>query len=911
MADPYDPPAGNAVGLTFSSDDYTPPAGNAVPLEFNRGGFVPGDTQYLFPAAVDDGATGQAAIWNYRTIASPSGIPAGGAGAPSVWLRTQWARPAGLVSAAYGHPAIANWNKNLYPAGLLADRFGTPAVENLDRYLHASGFAAGGFGVPTTYNLRRHVAPTGITAALFGTPTLAGGVRTLDQAGRGIAGLAAGHPVVTFRERLVIPVGTDMRAFGTPTMGRHVTLAPEGYEATRFGTAEVRDNSQRLYPAGVDSQQHGAPFIAPRVRTLAQQPLVSPGGIGHLEVRNSRRYLAPFSEVGDWGPFFGNFAPFVANRNRTITTFGHASAKISVTHTIELGGRALRVVGADAAQFGTGMVADAIRSVATLGADTAIFSRWVVVNNAGRVLAPGAISQAAVGLPGIVNTRRYLTWVGGADASAFGTAYADFRVRTVEQILPHKPLYAPMPRVLLKQRFLAPSGIESGGRGVPFVEEKFTRFFPRWVFVEQMGNPTLVNRNRTVTTGGYNHEEYGRPTAYLHTRHVQAEGSAFLALGKPRIADSLQKIAATGMLAFRTGTGARVQLYQPDLPFTRELFVASIAPQAAVGRPALRGNALYPLGIASAMAAGRPTVVSMGISPKGIYLAERDKYGRPTLSFDQRVTASGIEAPDNRQRHRVDPHTIWCTGDTPPQASANHDGGGWRAIDDGNIDAFGRPALRMSGPQALQVHNHFAASASGSPRVELRNRIISPVGIRAFRYGWPFIPGTIHCGPVGSSQGAYGRPSVAHYVDPLAARSLAVDGYSAVRWGSARVELQHRQLLASGFNAASVPGPQRVGPPRRLGVQGFAADLYGIQWISLRIRHLQPAGFDAHANGYSIGDFSRRMRVAVVYPAQRVVTVGTDTAGAGLARIENQARVIRPLNCCCGARFGRPLALTG
>ncbi|HAR06367.1 MAG TPA: hypothetical protein DCR72_12485, partial [Pseudomonas sp.] len=692
---------------------------------------------------------------------------------PTATLMRAYVEPAGHQHAEFGLTQIRNGASGISAPGIAARLvFGTPTLDLHTRYIEPNGFYRGTYGRPKVELYRAYLRPSGFDPSAYGVATLSGGLRTISLGGRGIVAGAAGRPTVTFRERLVNTVGWDARELGMPMLGFHTEIQPEGLDSARFGTTEVRDNSQRTYVTGRRHDEHGEPLIAMRVRTLVQLPTISPGGFGITDFRNHRRYVETYSERGDWGPFFGNFAPYVSNRNRTIATYGHASSRFSLAAAIENAAVPLRPRPLDAADFGDALVAYGIRHLQVGGWDASVLSRWSTIINAARVLRPTSVSgQAMLGLPHLANTRRFVTWAGGADAALFGVAYADYRVRTLAQILPVRPLYVPLPTVFLKQRFVLPSSFGGVQLGMPHAEERFTRFYPRWVFVEQMGNPTLVNRNRSVGSYGYDLAEYGRATVYRYVQEIQVEGAEFMALGRARIADSLQAVKPVGVLVFRIGNGTRVQLYQPDLPYARTLFPGSIVVSVRYGTPKLQGNSIYPYGIESAMRGGTPLVVSMGISPKGIFLPEEEKYGRPLLNFDQYLYPSPIAAPINTQRHRLDPHTIWATEDTPTQASQNHDGSGFRPIDWLRGIGVGRPSLYMAIPLELRTQGS-PMSRMGTPRLDLRRRYVSPVGFNTFRYGWPRLPGTITCIAVGFSIGGIGRPDVARYVDPQQPRAL-------------------------------------------------------------------------------------------------------------------------------------------
>lgn len=837
---------------------------------------------------------------------APLGIDESVVSAPVLSLMRAYIVPQGTNLALFGAATVVNAGLGVKPSGIATQlQFGPAKVALWRRYLAGQGYSNGSYGTPKIELYRNYLKPAGIVGTAWGLPYMAGGLRAVDLAGRASNNFSAGTPTITFRERIVNAVGYDARQFGMPLMGYARQLLVAGLDAARYGATDVWDNTQRGYAQGYDALLAGFPFIAPRVRTLEQRPLVSPGAIGAHELRNRTRYVSVYTEAGTWGPFFSNFYPFVLNRNRTIATFGSVAFRSGLA-TIENKAYPVFPRVLDATRWGAALVADRERYLRPAGLTPSVVSVWPIVFNGARVLAPAGLYAGGIGNQAhLVNTRRFVTWTGGADNQAIGSPFVAPGVRELAVFSPHRPPYVPIPTVIHKQRFLLPPSIPQWNPGVPFVEEKFTRFLPRWPHVEKLGNPTALNRNRAFGTYGYDTAELGIARLILLKAYMPIEGIDFLRMGAVRIADTKQQVRVSGFLAYRTGTGARVLLYQPDLPFARTIDVTSLDAGFKYGSPSFRGNGLYPAGFGKP-AFGSPSMYSNGIAPKGIYLAEKDKYGFPSLNVDQYLKVTGVGAPDiSDDRHRVDHHTIWATTDTPYQAKVNHPGDDYRPVDH-NKNMFGN--AKVTTIELLQAKTSGSNHARyGEPDIMLRIRYIQPAGLRAFRYGWPAIPGDIYTGPIGTVMAGYGRPTVARVAVIEFHRTIKPSGLNAFDTDRAKVELFNRVVLPSGFQASTLPNVQRVGPPLRMTAQGGLMERIGTPWASFRVRRLEPEGFTDEQIDYTVGEFAQRMRVYAYMPPRHLRPIGAAHIAFGWHGAMNRARVIRPMNCCCGLRAGRPV----
>lgn len=846
---------------------------------------------------------------------APLGFAGLSVGVPTLSVMRGYVEPQGTNMLTAGQPVLTNAASNLRPAGI-APRlgFGAAKIELFRRYISVSGFKRDSYGTASLMLWLSQLKPTGFAATRWGTATLSGGVRNI-QLGSGIAAASYGTARLSFRVREIRAEGFDTRRAGIPMMGYQRGIQPAGDDLSRFGVAHAWDNTQTLYAQGFNGASFGTAYIDRHTRSVGVKPMTPDllGGFGVHGIQNIVRILRVGSNDSDWGPFFGNFAPFVANRNRTITTYGVQSSRFGLG-VIENGGRPLLAKGGDLSLHGTAMVAYRIRYLPLGGFDALSVTNWASVVNGARVLAPASIQPLSMSSGAkVVNTRRHIAWFDAQEHTEYGHATVSFGRRELIQFHPSGQPYIPMPKVFLGQQYLFPEGFTRGAHGMAFVYEHFTTFAPRWVHVDKLGTPTVLSRNRTLGHMGRPSDEYGTPALSLYDSYLDVTDSPdFGAVGKPHIADRRRTITqAGGTQMLRMSHGHRVQLYEPDRPYNRTIEPAGAAPPPTTfGRPDLRSNSIYPVGIEPNTRYGRPEVVSFGIMPKGYTLDYTQKFGIPFIVYPRGVSVFGIEPPDIPKEHNLSPNTIWATTDPPPNAARNNGGRGFNPIDSME---FGRPVLRMTGTQWLYPrHGAIPEHARyGTQSIENKLHFIEPRGLNSFRYGWPRIPTTIYSEPVGFDDLQLGRPRIERVVPIQWVREIQSRGLSAAEYGRSVVELQHRTIYPVGYNAMRSDRQLRVGPPLRVYPAGFDAQVIGSgSWASLKIRRLHLEGWESFSSEYAIGEFSKRMRVSVRVekpPYQLLGPQGVNAGAFGQQSVHNHARVIQPLNCCNRDAIGRPV----
>lgn len=903
----YLPPPGDLAALNFTLPDgvteYIPPAGDLVALEFVQGAAPPPSAQYVFPAGAETLAFGDAFARNQHEFISPAGIKQDAYGTPSLRLNTRYVLPSGFTTAAYGVASVVNFFKDVYPVGFASAAYGTPKVENW----------------------RNYISPPGLVATTYGTPAMAGGVRFIDLAGRGIYATLFGAARASYAVNLIIPVGYAATLYGRPTIGYPRPIAPAGFDSSSFGEADVHDNTQRVYATGFDAKSAGEPFLAERVRTVTQSPTAYDGGIGSPTVYNKTREIFPYTDTPEtWGPYFGNFY-YVENRNKTITAYGVMTQAFGLA-TVENGARSVQAQGLNGELYGQAMVAHRIRHLYPDPFDASFLSNWSDIRNAARVIAPPGFDASRVQAPeNVFNTTREIIRTGNFESLEFGRAYVDFRIRGLQQVNGAQPPYVPIPTIALRQQFVVQQGADAARMGVPFVEEKFNIIAPRWVYVDRFGDGFVHNRNVSAMPYGYDQSLYGRAIVANRNTYAPIQGIDFLSIGSHRVSDRRQEIKAVGLNSLRMNTGHRVQLLQPELPFPQHVEPVGFGPPPGdwIGRPDVHSNVLFPDGF-NAARYGDAKVVSMGIMPMGIYLTYEEQWGVPSLNATQYVTAGGIASPMDQEYSaaRLDPYTIWCDRDAPAQAVRNHGNVRFYSIDGklySSIETLDRPfwgnaTVSLKNRRVTQLHDFYDGfgdfSNYGFPVVSMRVRRIEPDGIKSLRMGFPQLPSGVDVQTVGTDFADLGYPDLKILEDPSIPRYLRPAGSVMTQFGQQRVELFNRVIYPQGSEMSILPKVLRVGPPVRAYPLGFDSTMIGAAWASYRIRHIQPEGFDAVLIGYTPGQFNQRMRVyrpALQPVRQYINSVGFFSESFGRASAANKARAIKPLYCCDMSRMGRPV----
>ena len=884
----------------------------------------------------------------------PYGLPPGHLGTPHVQEIIDYPiAPLGGDLSSYGTPAVENVLQAIYPdgiAGIVSEyaavyidqtgliftggfdqaRYGDAAYLRLGQFfveLNGKGIQPGGISGGDVSAAQRWIAADDpIIGTAFGNASLASTIQPPIEV-EDIPPIGFGDVFVGYRVRYIEPQAFDRHILGQPLMGFAREIAPEGLDATQYGPdTEVRDDTLRVSlpgipPPGFETTVVTVEFYTRTIgaETLGEQTGFPRGGLEQHDVRNDWQFVYPYTDTEQtWGPFFGNFN-YVYNRDRTIGVVGFDAAKVS--NAREVRNKAIPLYPAGfAGEIGTAFVADRVRHVEPESvAEFTATSRYTIVLNDARVLGPFGQDQDSYGTPDVRNLNRTVKHVFPAEGEAHGLPFVAYAVREISFFQGIKPLAFPVPEAFNSDQYIEAEGFAPrDATGAHDVNETFNIIAPRYQLDDRYGSPYVYNVTPELGTYGRDDSRYGEPSVRLEFRTVYAAGNVTTLYGRPSLTRGIRYLGATGFRAFTSDRFTRVELGDPGLPTTQTIqaqgFPDVVDLRDLIGRPHIREARIELAGLDQSKYGG-PDVRSNGIAPKGMLLLTAEAFGLPTLYPDQIIDLSGFGMSGYASKsptHRVSPHTIWATFDTPRQAEMNHpESEGWEYMDyagpgdRGDRPFFGQHRVTNEN-RTIYQYSSFQPPTIGTPRTELAQRFIQPEGARPFRYGLPNLLG----GDLGlqafsvKASLEMGSPAVAYYVAPDVTRTLAVEGFAAYRNGANRVQNFHRSMKANGWDADGY-GEAWVSPsPRLIEHSGKKQTKHGLQWASNYIRTLYPKGSDTAAMDYGLGFFDDRMYLHIDWH----VTPGAgDQSAFGAALVDNHTRSVRQHDMPTGA-VGRPAA---
>jgi len=862
-------------------------------------------------------------VENYDRAVSPYGIAPRPVGTPHVQeIVTYPIAPLGINGGAFGSATAYNLTQIVYPdsfEGTVSDygaiyfdqtnkilpgsfdqaTFGANVSVRLGQFfVSAVGVAPEGVGSVTVTHYRRHVTPPALDATQWGAAQLTSTLVYVDV--DSISQSAAGTPTINFRVRHVEPNAFTSLSVGSATLGFHRDIAPAGFDASQFGSSEVHDNSRTVSAVGIPYGTFGTVTVERYVRTLGAHTVGDQSAVQPATIYNLRQYVAPFTDgPATWGPYFGNFN-YIENRNRAIQAYGFNQSKVSIGGFIDNTARVLRAPSiADSSADGASLVAYRIRYLGLDGIEPGGLTRWHVVYNDARVLAPVGTATDSFGTTVAANLNRTVGQFFPYAGPEMGTAFVADAIRTISfyqgipegnvggQTVFNSVQYLPVPTIT--------KGDETGAHAV---YEHFTIIAPRFNFQERTGFPTVRNLTPELGAFGYEQTLFGQTAIRTQYRFVSAEGSRTELFGAHVIKDRTQRSSVFGFKAWAIDRYTRVELDNPYLPYTRTIAAVGFSDiingaDQGIGDHTVRSNVLFAQGIEPKQMPNGHTVDLYGIAVPSIPLDLATQFGFPAFNQTQYAAPQGINAA-SFSRQRLDPHTIWATFFAPAQARDNHDGNDWHFMDyTGSNDGGARPFF--GAPAVTNQHRRIYADDipshlnTGIASVSNRRRWINVTGLYSWKYGVPEIGGGDRgLTAYGYEMGGYGAP-VLTIPEPLN-RTLTAQGTAFAIAGTTTVQNFNRSLLLSGFDAGYVQRPPLVSrAPRYLEPAGPAAGSWGTAYVDFKIRHLYTIGEDAAEVSFSPGSFSDRLRV---HGRKGYAIGGIDFAAIGAPSIAQHHREI-------------------
>ncbi len=922
-------PAGNLLAFNFTHSGNTGPAEDQhiLPLGWGSDAYGPPSVRL---ALVRVGAIGMASAalgtpsvrLNTRYIGlAGRGIAGAMYGRPTV-RTTPSLHPPGFVATAMGAPWVSHYHREVRAGlGTPSTALGNPGIFNLDQYVGVAGLAAGRYGTQqVTHGVRRLILQ-GFTKAAVPAPRVEFKTRLLYPSWKHTE--RVGFPMAGGL-RFIAAQGFEATRWGTRIIPEAQTIGGQGFVASFWGDAKPWNYVQLAKPAGflslgeqpadrwgwadafnsrqyiahvhdVDSEMAPLPWsrwtrIENRNRVLGVQGIDS-ARFGYLQIDNNARvmehvsiepappraYLVayrirPLRLDGIEAPYISNWvnvrnaAKVLSPKGLVATIFGNASQENTRREFNRIGGW-------EAADIGTPMVADRIRTIAAN-------SRY-------------GIAPPTVALPDVRLHTRYVE-PPGWEPALFGRHY----------LIHHRNILAP--RWVLQQKW-----------GTPSVRNVTPHLWTKGANSEEFGQPNLRLQWRPLQPYGSTLTLFGRTS--IGDLHRKVLGHGF---PSSRFSDK-HKVQLGGTPPYveqRIGVGGIPPIYplSPD----QEKYHLHHLNMLGVIHKQEGDSTLW----------GLPRLTSNVIrTPIGFH--EYDPVGKHTVSAWIRTiavdTSDDFDAskglrPPFAGMPRLSPHTIYAGVEAPEQARKNHPFTGQLGphIIDGKriggadvqwgkvLVALRTQVIRPQGTRWVQDTND-KSFPHPYPTVRNARAVVTPEGMRSLRMGYPLMPGLLEVEQFDSYAGpGWGKPAVTRppYVGP---QSVAPSSFVASAWGASRVEPLHRPIFPVGSDMALLGTKVnndkpymwkglRVGPLMPTITEGADTSVFGQTWVSLRVREVLVAGFDELDTNYDLANWKDgRMRVwrrnhDAAPVAQRITADGFVATQCGTPGLRNRAHYIRP-----------------
>lgn len=963
---------------------------------------VIGRWEYIYPPSVAEaGVFGDTGVRLKLRVVAPPGFDASAFAdfAPLVLNRNRVVAPFGWLSpgAFYARPYVYNyaWQiipvgdigpetfgaetdvgfflKYVYPQPIDSAVFGTAAVVNAARQIDlADRGITGEFGTAMVASGVREVRPVGSSFGTTGVDHFVDyGLRKLQDAGGIFAFLPSTGTVVESTVRYIDhgTYGEDMSSFGAPTTWfriRDVAPPSIAYQFTwlQFG-GEVRVEYSLKYITGIgwESSRFGTTSV--RRNEFVVQPPSIVGGIGQPDVQWRRRFVAArtIGDATEYGTAWLYYNPRyvyqyfdenalalvggvgvprdVANRNRTIATYGWRSSRFSSGNFVYNNARVVEMEGADQALYGTAFVADRVRSITTIGHESSFFQQWNAVYNYSRRIEPSGIPRLYVGVPYVWSNTQWVDLYGSDNEhTEWGTQFVAYRIRTVSLDLqpgalfsdgiPPPPYNVPLTHYVgLFRQHVDPSGSLFIRFGAPVFEEKFSIVKPWGNYMSLYGEGAVRNLTPEIKPLGW--QEFDIVWTHyvgLYTRTVNVERQSIPPphefLPRPVVEFRTKRVTVPGINSLRIPLLHDVRFDAPEIPVPQRVFVSSVPSQSPNNEAAAYGNAFVrrmpsPEGWLSSRFGTHWVRVQGCVT---LWDWPSSTFGTPSLNPPLTVPVQSFGA-DAHGKPRITPHTVYCTSDAPQQYKNNHGPLYWSDIDmitgvrDPNVQ-WGNAVVSLKTNRTV-YHFHRSGTPSdpdftiGEKFGELETsnwiRQIFPDGVPPKLVGIPDLPtlGELFVTPFASS--VFGSPTVALDAPPATNRTVHAAGTSMAAFGATYVELFNRTIFPVGsrMDVYGNNNPMVHFPRKIQNTGGLDATGWGDNWVSFKDRVIFPIGHDSFIMDYELQYFNDRLKV---YKATHpVFLTGGDFAQFGTAEAKLKAQYVKPYQIAAPKCLGHDVAV--
>lgn len=920
-------------------------------------------------------------VRNYHKFVTPSGLNATRYGQLNIITKNRYVRPVGYAATIYGKPLIdnrlnyirlsgintflsgeakaTNLRRYLSPQGLSQTVFGTIKVENKIRYLRAIGQDALLFGKPKIECLRSFIRPSGLgsfsdgrgqisfnlqelmikqenVSTLWGAKTfIAFGLRYLE-ANSTFDMTKYGNAWIEYNPRYIEPRGLFQQFPSNHQIGMSRNVGMLGHDSSRFGTRIIPEN-QVLFPSGF-STIFGETEIYNYEQHIYLRGFLAAGETedhrwGRQKVFNSTQYLAPFhydqdKTTGKWQyEDYTTKEPLqIFNRNRRLPTFGTLMQKFGYADIVN-GARTIHPVGlASPIEVNPTktFVAHGIRLFSVPGIEPPHFSNNHIIWLSGkRYNIPGSKFEM-FGIPHVENTRRIYRFISLGAQSLFGQGMISHAIRnlTIQRDYSIAPPVIPMPEVKHGIRYVEARGIDSVRYGTAFIEERFTKIYPRWIAVDRVGEPQIRNKTPQLRARGIAMDEYGQAYIGLHTRSLYFNGLNAQIFGRTTVADRKQIVDFRNYgvaIPEFTKTHKIEEIgagnYLPKRISPVGMWTDNFPKEGTEKRHTVRQNVLSPFKEKSMTEFGTTVVTANTIRVEPGYYDRL--YGNPRVEHkNRRVYVEEWKENLIPPKPRTSPLTIWVTDKPPEQAITNHPP---QLLPLHNINGYGvegrdKPGIAIGTPKISHYQQQISATLGnqlriGDHSVWLQSSFISPKGFNNMRMG--------QLGPFGTQFiyfikppqfNVFGNTHIEH-IEPRVMPQMK--GFSLFTIGEPSIDFFHREIKIIGLLSQAM-GTRvnndkpymwkglRIGSHVPFVIGAGVQSNYGTAWISDRVREIRPVGLDSALVAiYDRDNFQSRLKVWMrklepVIPSRNVAVTGLDAFSIHTPDVKRGVHYIKP-----------------
>jgi|GEM_PF-5084830 len=465
--------------------------------------------------------------------------------------------------------------------GFAAGAFGAAKVENFRRYLPVTMGVQTAFTAAFVQGGVKYVTPSGISALDAPKPTVIN--TTADQTARpsGFSALGIGSPWLD--PRSIRPSGYVATAYGDQRAQR--PPHPVGFDALRFGAAQIRDKDSYALPAGVPTPEVGFPRVRDRASKVLHAASPVSAVFGDIGVRLTRRAVAVHGfvslEVSAWGS--------VTALNRLVPVTGFMATRPGAA-TIENAALDLSPPGFEALRVGDAAAGYRHRALMTTGlpapfpqvsAPTLTKTPSFAPTGFDSLLMPGpwidyglrelgtpGLDAATFGDGAVAPKRRLLSLDGGgAKTDIYGAARVEHSVRgmigsgfesalcgvgheispAVRYVVPESIGRPAASRPMVgTTRHLGPIGYEAtrwGARIIPESQSAYPHGFGTLFGLATTYNLKQQVRPQAITTFRQPEERWGRAHAFNLVQHIEQRPITGSGLEAPEWAQTWTGIA--------------------------------------------------------------------------------------------------------------------------------------------------------------------------------------------------------------------------------------------------------------------------------------------------------------------------------------------------------------------------------